>query len=106
MLELNKNFQEKISGFLKFLEQKFSLEKISKKLEKFYELDFSEFKKQLKIKKISLDEEMELQEFFDKKKSEVLVLKGEIDETDLEIDEMVFELYGLSEEEREVVLKS
>jgi len=106
MLELNKNFQEKISEFLKFLEQKFSLEKISQKLKKFFELDFSEFKKQLKIKKISLDEEMELQNFFNKKKDEVLVLKGEIDKTDLEIDEMVFELYGLSGEERKIVLKS
>ena len=51
-----------------------------------------------------MSEEAELMEFFDTKKSEIVNLKNKIDATDKEIDEMVFELYGLSEEERKVVL--
>jgi hypothetical protein len=51
-----------------------------------------------------MEEERELMQLFEKDKAEVLVLKEEIDSTDREIDEMVFELYGLSEEERRVVL--
>ena len=104
MLSLNKEFHEKIDMILKFLQQKYWLEKISKKLQKFYELDFKDFVKQLKIKSISMEEERELMQLFEKDKAEVLVLKEEIDSTDREIDEMVFELYGLSEEERRVVL--
>lgn len=44
-------------------------------------------------------------QFFEKKKTEVLAIEEQqIDATDREIDEMVFDLYGLSEEERKVVL--
>jgi hypothetical protein len=67
-------------------------------------LDFKDFVKQLKIKNISMEEERELMQLFEKDKAEVLVLKEQIDSTDREIDEMVFELYGLSETERRVVL--
>jgi len=51
-----------------------------------------------------MSEEAELMEFFETKKSEIVSLKNQIDTTDREIDEMVFELYGLSEEERRVVM--
>ena len=51
-----------------------------------------------------MTEEAELMEFFDTKKLEIVNLKNRIDATDREIDEMVFELYGLSEEEKKVVM--
>jgi len=104
MLHLNKQFYEALNFVLKFFQQKYWIEKLSQKLEKFYEYDFSEFIKQLKIKKLWLEAEAELMVFFDKKKSEILAIKNEIDKTDKEIDNMVFDLYGLSEEERKVVL--
>lgn len=103
MLSLNKEFHEKIDVILKFLQQKYWLEKISKKLQKFYELEFKDFVKQLKIKNISMEEERELMWLFEKDKAEVLILKQEIDSTDREIDEMVYKLYGLTEEEIKVV---
>jgi hypothetical protein len=53
-----------------------------------------------------MNEEAELMGFFETKKSEIVMLKSKIDVTDREIDVMVFELYGLSEEERRVVLDS
>jgi len=37
------------------------------------------------------------------KKTEAQILKTEIDKTDKEIDQMVYELYGLSEDEIKIV---
>jgi hypothetical protein len=61
--------------------------------------------KELKKKKVAfgLKEQDEWEEYFEGYKKEILELKSEIDVCDGEIDEMVFELYGLSEEEKEVV---
>jgi hypothetical protein len=49
MLNLNKEFHDELSQTFDFLSQKFNLEKITTKLEKFWELDFPVFKKELKI---------------------------------------------------------
>jgi hypothetical protein len=48
-------------------------------------------------------QEMEWMEVFETKKKEALELKAEIDKTDKEIDQMVYELYGLTEEEIAIV---
>ncbi|MDP2090665.1 MAG: N-6 DNA methylase [Candidatus Gracilibacteria bacterium] len=104
MLDKNKELQEKLSNCLEFLKQKFGIEKANTKLEKFYMHDFVDFKKALGIKKISMLEEEDLMNWFKIKKEELVSLKYEIDECDREIDEMVFDLYGLSEDERSVVL--
>ena len=101
---LTSTFEEKKNFFLEVLAERYSLTSYSKKLQSFYELEFPEFKKQLKLKKLSLTEEEELLARFTKKKNELLELKSQIDATDREIDEMVFDLYGLTDEEREVVL--
>ena len=49
--------------------------------------------------------ELDWEEYFDSYKGVILELKSEIDKCDSEIDDMVFELYELNEEERKVVLK-
>ena len=79
--------------------------KISRKLEKWWELDFAEFVKELKVK-IWLEGQEELMSYFEKRASEVREIASRIEATDKEIDDMVFELYGLTEEERRVVLES
>jgi hypothetical protein len=104
MLSLNKELHEKINFTLRFLQSKFSIEKLSTKLSKFRELDFAGFLKELKVKKLPLDTEAELMRYFQKEKAEILALKTQIDAVDREIDDMVFDLYGLTEEERKVVL--
>ena len=108
MLEHNKQMQEKVSKFLGRVQGTFELEKLSKKLQKFWELDFADFVKELKKKKIilSLADQDEWEEYFDTYKSQVTDLKTKIDTCDAQIDEMVFDLYGLTEEEGEVVLNS
>ena len=105
MLFLNKNLQELSQKFQRLLTRKFKLEKLSTKLQDWYLLDFSEFIKELKKAKIklSLKEEIEWEEIFLEKKEETEKVKNEIEMTDNEIDGMVYELYGLNEEEIKII---
>ena len=48
-------------------------------------------------------DEFEWMELFEDNKKKALALKAEIDKTDKEIDQMVYALYGLSEEEIKIV---
>ena len=91
--------------FLKRLQTNFDLDKLSKKLETFYEHNFKTLMKELKKKKVtlSLKEQDEWEEYFESYRNELLELKAEIDKTDQEIDEMVYALYEFSEEEIAVV---
>ncbi len=89
---------------LDLLQSEYWLDKIPKKLQKFTELDFETFVKTLKLKKLSLDQKEELMAYFNKKHKLLSDLQSQIDTLDSEIDEMVFDLYGLSEEERRIVL--
>ena len=108
MLFLNKNLQELSQKFQRLLTRKFELEKLSTKLQDWYLLNFLEFIKELKKAKIklSLKDEMEWEEIFLEKKEEAEKVKNEIEMTDKEIDGMVYELYGLSEEEIKIIEKN
>lgn len=105
MLFLNKNLQELSQKFQRLLTRKFELEKLTTKLQDWYLLKFSEFLKELKKLKIklSLKDEIEWEEIFLEKKEEAEKVKNEIEMTDKEIDKIVYELYGLSEEEIKII---
>ena len=103
MLTLNEEYNASLQQTLSFLQSEYWLEKIPKKLQKFTELDFDGFKKVLKLKKLSLTEKEELMTWFTNKHKTLSELQQQIDALDAEIDEMVFDLYRLSEEEREIV---
>jgi hypothetical protein len=103
MLSLNRDLNEKSSSFLKNIQAKYSVSKITRKLEKWWELDFAEFLKETKIS-ISITEQEELMQYFETRRTEVRAIDVEIRKTDTEIDNMVFELYGLTEDERKIVL--
>ena len=113
LIELKKENTKITSRFSKYIESKFSSAVQARKLQSWQTLDFSDFIKELNkaIKtaggeKLSKLDEMEWMELFETKKKEALELKAEIDKTDREIDEMVYELYGLSEEEIKIVENS
>jgi len=84
---------------------KFDIEKLSRKLQSWHELTFKQFLKELKKKKVklNLEEEAEWLDYFNKQKAQAEELKSQIAQTDAEIDAMVYELYGLTEEEVQVV---
>jgi type I restriction-modification system DNA methylase subunit len=101
MLDLNKHLQEKRNRFLKRVKDNFEIEKISKRLETFYNFDFKIIVAEL-IKqkvKLSLVQQDEWEEYFNTYKKEINQLQDEINTTDKEIDQMVYELYGLSKNE-------
>jgi type I restriction-modification system DNA methylase subunit len=103
MLALNKEFHEKKSSALALIQAEYRIEKVNRKLEHFWELDFADFLKALGIKSLSLDKKEELMGWFGKKKEELSTLKNTIDQVDKEIDGMVYTLYWLSDEEIAIV---
>jgi len=92
-------------GFNKLLLSKFDIEKLSRKLQSWHKLTGKQFLKELKKKKVklSLEEEAEWLDYFTQQKAKAGELKTQIAQTDAEIDAMVYELYGLSEEEVRIV---
>lgn len=103
-----KVYHTESSNFIKLIQIKFGLGKISKKLENWYMLDFASLLSEFKKAKITLDfySEEKLMIYFEEKKNLVYGLKSQIDQTDKEIDRMVYELYGLTEEEIQIVENS
>ena len=96
--------------FLKYILSKYSIVESSRKLKNWHELEFAEFIKELNKaikkasgKKLSKTDEFEWLELFENKKAEAQKLKAEIEKTDKEIDQMVYKLYDLTEEEIAIV---
>ncbi len=65
----------------------------------------NEFLAELKKKKIELklDKKAEWMDFFEKEKAKALSIKDVIDRTDIEIDGLIYTLYGLSGDEIRIV---
>jgi hypothetical protein len=105
MLSMNKDLQEQTQKFQRSLERKFSLTEVNKKLQNWYLLSYTEFIKELEKKKIklSLSEEAEWETYFSTEAKKTLELKVQIEKTDKEIDQMVYTLYELSEDEIKIV---
>ena len=77
----------------------------SNKLKEFYNYDFKTFNTELKKKKIvlTLKQQDEWEEYFNQYKREINSLQESINKTDKEIDQMVYQLYGLTDEEIKIV---
>ena len=105
MLSLNKTLQEISAKFQRTCERKFENLNLTKKLQDWYNLSYADFIKELGNQKIklTLSEEAEWADYFDQEKSKALEIQSKIASTDKEIDQMVYELYGLSEEEIKIV---
>ncbi len=93
------------SKFQHTLQRRFNLEDLPGKLQNWYLLTYPEFIAELAKKKIklTLTEEAEWEAYFQQEASQALATKSEIEKTDREIDRMVYELYGLTEEEIRIV---
>lgn len=116
MLALSKELNEVQRALVDLLQSKYSLPKLSRKLEQWPSLEFKDFLKELKkalnsakatdgAKKIqlSLAEEAEWLAYFNEQKAKATALQQQIDATDKQIDALVYELYGLTEEEVKMV---
>ena len=108
MCSLKEKLQECSSKFQRTCARKFENMNFNKKLQNWYILSYNDFIKELSKQKIklSLSEEAEWEDYFNQEKSKALAIQSEITKTDKEIDRMVYELYGLTEEEIEIVEKN
>jgi hypothetical protein len=107
------NLKYNVDKFAHYLASNFREIELNSKFQSWHQLTFSDFIKELNkaIKKakgtpLTKLQEMEWMEVFEVKKKEALELKAEIDRTDKEIDQMVYELYGLTVEEIAIVENS
>ena len=138
-LENNKLFQTFNDKFIKYLYSQFQLEKLSKKLQNWHELDFGEFIKELNkaikannklrekaavidlggpegqpkhitpfdiVPMLTKKDEFEWLDLFEENKQKAQALQAQINQTDKEIDAMVYELYALTEDEIKIVENS
>jgi len=112
LIAQKKNLFKIHNGILSLLQSKFDIDKLSRKLESWHELTFNEFLKELeKARKkatkdcntLPIQEQAEWMEYFNQQKAKADELKSQIAQNDSEIDAMVYELYGLTEEEIRVV---
>ena len=108
MLSLNSQLQEKRSRFLRRLSENFEGVKITTVLQQFDTMDFKGLMAELKKQKIklTLSQQDEWEDYFNERVSECRELSAEIKATDNEIDNRVFDLYGLTEEERKIVMEA
>jgi type I restriction-modification system DNA methylase subunit len=110
MMILKKQSQQVNDKFNNYFSGQYKLEKQTKKLENWSELEFTEFIAELNkaIKAagktpLTKKDEFDWIELFEENKEKAQTLKTQIETTENEIDKMVYELYGLSPDEVKVV---
>ncbi len=105
MIKLNSKLQNLLLKLSNSIQRKFEIEKLSKKLDEWHQLTYKDFIKELKKKKVklSLSQEAEWQEYFEAEKAKALEIKRQIDQTDKEINQIVYALYELTPEEIAIV---
>jgi type I restriction-modification system DNA methylase subunit len=102
------DLQEQSQKFQRNLQREFQLESLPKKLQDWYLLSYADFIAVLEKQKVklSLSQKAEWEDYFTTEATKVNAIKTQIEATDKEIDAMVYELYGLSKEEIEIVEQS
>ena len=105
MLSLNEQLQDSTGKFIRTLQRKFDIDKLSKKLESWHELTYADFIKELGKKKIKmiLSDEAEWEEYFLAEQTKAKQLMADIKRTDREIDQMVYKLYDLTDDEIAII---
>ncbi|MBL7047852.1 MAG: N-6 DNA methylase, partial [Candidatus Marinimicrobia bacterium] len=97
-----------IGAFVEFVLTQFEIEKSSKKLDNWPSLNFKGFLLELKRAKVklTLQQEAEWMAYFNEQSKKANALQTEINRIEKEIDQMVYKLYGLTEEEIKIVEES
>jgi hypothetical protein len=110
MLLLNNGLITEINGFKDWLQRSpYNLDKFSQKLDKYYELSFDNFLVELNKKKVDTKlrrvQEL-LKNEFEESVNKINPLLQQIKDTDKDINSMVYELYGLNDNEIEIIENS
>lgn len=105
MLTNNVFLLELKDKFIKLIISKWSMLYISNRLDEWYNLSFEEFRKELEKQKIklSLQEQVEWMQYFNEQKQTAELFQQIIAQTDREIDELVYQLYELTDDEKAII---
>ena len=101
MIELNKQLHNGIDSAIELIKAEYQPKKISKNLEKFYTLGVHPFIEELEKQKVklSLSQKEELIAWYKEKSEKLNQIQSEIDKLDKTIDQEVYKLYNLTEED-------
>ena len=107
MISLKAQLLEKRNRFSRRLRENLEVSKITDSLQSFDKLSFEDITLELKKQKIrlTLTQQDEWESYFNERKLECQELTVKIAATDKEIDRRVYDLYGLTPKERQIVLE-
>ncbi|MDX9881690.1 MAG: TaqI-like C-terminal specificity domain-containing protein [Prolixibacteraceae bacterium] len=105
MLNNNVLLVELKNKFVQLIRSKWANLKITSKLNDWYNLTFEEFRKELEKQKVklTLQEQSEWLQYFNEQKQKARQIQEIINQTDKEIDNLVYQLYELTENEKMIV---
>ncbi len=107
VLKLNYQLNEKYSEFINRVKNSFSTEKLSKKLKEFYFLNWNELVSEIpELNKFEPKEQDKWQKYFEEHKENILNLRSSIAKIDGKINHLVYDLYGFTPEEIDVIEKN
>ena len=108
LMKLNSEIFNESSEFLRYVMRKFKILEPNKKLQKFYELNFSTFLKEIgkSASKMTGDEEMKMDRLFLKTKESILEIKNKIVLFEKQVDEIIYKLYDLTDAEIKEIEKN
>ncbi|TDM49297.1 restriction endonuclease subunit M [Macrococcoides goetzii] len=107
MIKMNDEFNRLTDKFLNRLTSSFSITNVSKKLRTFYDFTFADLLKELKKNKVylTLKEQDDWEDYFIAYKNRILNLNDGINSIDDKLDEEIFDIYGLDEQEKLIINK-
>ena len=105
MLDENKRLQALKSQFLQLLQTQVDLPAVSRKLEDWPGLSFKDFVAELTKQKVklSLSQQSEWMQFLTEQQAKAHTIQTILDQTEREINQLVYQLYGLTDAEIAVV---
>ena len=98
----NNELAKQNSYFKDIVCSEFNTTNWSTKLSKWWKLDFAEFAKAISTN-LSLQQKDELLQLFEKYKTELVAIDNQIQQSEKQVDDLVFKLYGLTNEEVAIV---
>lgn len=106
LLEMYEKLQKQKASFIDIIDSRLNFDKITIKLDNWYELEWKEFDKELIKSKIKIQtiELKEWREFFANEKQQISKIVSQIQKIESQIDEGVYNLYNINDNEQKTII--